>query len=319
MMNSRSLTALLLCLCLPACDGGGSPGDGADTILPDGGYSPDVEATGWGGVAEKGVPNPGGKCTTGGGGTPMKLPLTGVEYCIKAGATCAEAGASCPLFVTINTDGAFFGRVDQPDAIIVAELYTETDGPDIKDKLAELPRVVANDHAGLDKDRVYAVGWSAGSGAVGRGLCHISKKSDFSSIGTTSDIYAAVVGMGGCGCANEYIPLEADWHILTWNGMDDQFNGGDACEEGLRRRAVVNGCADPTAPWQPVLATDAYAKNADGSDKAEKLAFSGCAGGDVVGYRFRDEGHVVSADEHFDPKISGYDTIYRFLDGKTKR
>ena len=77
----------------------------------------------------------------------------------------------------------------------------ETDGDQIKDKLAELPRVIDHDYSGLDRDRIYAIGWSAGAGAVGRGLCHISKKSDFSALGTTSDIYAAVVAMGGCGAA----------------------------------------------------------------------------------------------------------------------
>jgi poly(3-hydroxybutyrate) depolymerase len=247
----------------------------------------------------------------------MKLPVTAVRYCVKAADACKTAGAKCPLYVTINTNGAFFDRVADPPAIAV-ELYTETDGTGIKDKLAELPRVIAKDYAGLDSARIYAIGWSAGAGAVNRGLCHVAKKSDFSMLGTTSDIYAAVVGMGGCGCANDYAPLAPKWHILTWNGMNDPFNGGDSCEAGLRKRASVNGCSKLDATWQPVAKDDAFAQNADGSAHAEKLDFGECAGGAVIGYRFADEGHVVSAKTHFDPKISGYDTIWRFLQGKTK-
>lgn len=171
---------------------------------------------------------------------------------------------------------------------------------------------------GLDKARVYAVGWSAGSGAVARGLCHIAKKSDQSKLGTTSDLYAAVVGMGGCGCASDYLQIAGNWHVLTWNGAVDPFNGGDSCEAGLRKRATVNGCTNPQAAWAPIASDDAFAKGGNGSANAERLDFGPCTKGDVTGYRFKDEAHVVSAKKHFDPKISGYDTIWRFLQGKRK-
>lgn len=311
-------------LSLGACsDDGGAQTSAGDTAPdPPDGYKPEVAPTGWGATDVGGLENPGGACPADKGGTPMKLPTTGIAYCVKASPGCAGAGAGCPLYVTINTDGAYFARVDDPASgdLITVELYTETDGDGIKDKLAELPRVIAHDYPGLDRERVYAIGWSAGAGAVGRGLCHISKKSDFSALGTTSDLYAAVIAMGGCGCTNDYVQLDGNWHVLTFNGTEDIFGGGDSCEAGLRERAYVNGCSDPAAvAWAPLAADDPYAKNGDGSNNAEVLRFSGCAFGEVVGYRGQGEGHVVSFKENFDPKISGYDTVWNFLQGKRKR
>jgi hypothetical protein len=298
---------------------GGAPG-GAGAAGPGGttGYRPGVAAAGWT-PGSPGVSNPGGMCTSH-GGTPMKLPVTGVDYCIKASPECSTAGAQCPLYVSLNLDGAFFPYLDDPanGPMIAVELYCETDGDKIKDKLAELPRVIATDYAGLDRQRIYAIGWSAGAGGVTRGLCHISKKSDFSTLGTTSDLYAAVVALGGCGCSGDYVQLAGSWHIITWNGMKDPFNGGDACEKGLRERAIVNGCSQLDAAWTPVPASDAYAKNADGSSNAERLDFGTCQLGGVTGYRFKDEGHVLSAKSHFNPKIGGVDTVWRFLQGRTK-
>lgn len=294
--------------------GGVAPGPG-----PGEGFKPAVNASGWGDTGVKGVPNPGGKCTKN-GGTPMKLPGTGVEYCLKASDACLQAGASCPLYVSLNLDGAFFPYLDDAanGPAISAELYCEMDGDLIKDKMAELPRVIAADFPGLDRERIYAIGWSAGAGGVGRSLCHVSKKSDFSPYGTTSDLYAAVIGLGGCGCTNDYVQLAGSWHVATWNGAVDQFNGGDACEAGLRKRAAVNGCSALDAAWKPVAPDDPYAKNGDGSANAERLDFGTCQFGGVTGYRFKDEGHVLSAKKYFDPKISGVDTVWRFLQGRTK-
>jgi poly(3-hydroxybutyrate) depolymerase len=285
------------------------------------GFRPEVTPSGWGEPSAGGLANEGGRCEDSPGAIPRKLPVTGVEYCVKAHPTCATEGAGCPLIVTINTAGALFSRVDGqgPDArAIVVELYVETDGDKIKDKLAELPRVIAQDYPGLDRSRVHAVGWSAGAGAVGRGLCHISKKSDFSSLGTTSDLYASVIALGGCGCASDYIQLAGNWHVMTFNGMEDPFNGGDSCEAGLRKRAAVNGCERPDAAWAPLLPSDPHAANGDGSSNAEVLDFGACKHGDVRGYRGKGEGHVVSFKKNFDPKISGYDTVWSFLQGKTK-
>lgn len=298
----------------------GSPTSSATGPGPVEGYHPEVEPSGWDDAAEGGIADPGGTCPSAPGGTPMKLPGTGTGYCVKASPACTSEGADCPLYITINTDGALFGRVDAAEdgPLIAVELYVETDGDGIKDKLAELPRVIDSDYPGLDRERVYAIGWSAGAGAVGRGLCHISKKSDFSTFGTTSDLYTAVVALGGCGCSNDYVQLAGDWHVFTFNGMNDIFNGGDACEAGLRLRAAVNGCSDLDAKWSPLPANHPIVVGGDGSNNAELLDFGTCARGQVLGVRGRDEDHVVSFKQHFDPKISGYDAVWNFLRGKRK-
>lgn len=296
----------------PPVDTGPDPGDG---------FKPDVMPTGWKGADKGGIDDPGGQCPDGLGGVPKKLPQTGTAYCVKATAGCTTEGAACPLYITINTNGAFFTRADDPATygdFITVELYVESDGDEIKHKLAELPRVIDHDYAGLDRDRVYAIGWSAGAGAVFRGLCHQSKKSDFSELGTTSDIYAAVIALGGCGCARDYVQLAGNWHVLTFNGQNDPFNGGDACEAGLRERAAVNACSDLDATWQPLPADHPYVKNGDGSDNAEVLDFGSCAWGQVMGVRGRDEEHVTSFKKHFDPKISGYESTWNFLQSKRK-
>lgn len=325
-MNRPLVSLVFVFVGLAGCGAGGpangvSPDSGSTgdpTPTTDGGYRPGVPGTGLAGT-NSGVPNPGYACPA--GGEPFKLPGTGIPYCVRAHVDCKSAGAMCPLYVTINTQGWFFDRVADPaknGKFITVELYTETDGLGVKDKLAETPRVIAKDYPGLDPSRIYAIGWSAGAGAVTRGLCHISKKSDFSTYGTTSDVYAAVVGVGGCGCASDYVQISGNWHVLTWNGMNDPFNGGDSCEAGLRNRAVVNGCASPSAQWQPVQKDDPYAANGDGSLNAERLSFGACARGDVIGYRFKDEAHVVSAKVHFNPKISAPDTVWAFLQGRRK-
>ena len=63
---------------------------------------------------------------------------------------------------------------------------------------------------------------------------------------------------------------------------------------------------------------DSHVAHGNGSRDAEVLRFHGCAFGEVVGVRGRDEGHVLSFKKHFDPKISGYDAVWSFLQGKRK-
>ena len=54
------------------------------------------------------------------------------------------------------------------------------------------------------------------------------------------------------------------------------------------------------------------------AEGAERLDFGECKHGGVTGYRFKDEEHALSAKKHFDPKISGIDRVWRFLQGRTK-
>ena len=189
----------------------------------------------------------------------------------------------------------------------------------VKDPLAELPRVIAADYPGLDPQRIYLVGWSAGAGAVYRGMCQKAKGYDESRFGTTSDIYAAIATLGGCPkCSDSFVPLAGNWHVFATNGTDDQF-GDSGCEESLRALAATNTCSDLRATWCPARPGDEHVPGAPGQAKVlEKLSFGDCPGGDVVGYRFGDEGHTVSYKKNFDPKVRAYDMIWDFLQGRTK-
>lgn len=325
--DSTVPTAIFSALCVLSCgDGTSSSGAGSDGST---GSDPGAVGTGWqsAGGAGSGSDGAAGSGADGltensrdcpEGATGYTLPQSGVEYCLAASDACQNADAACPLLVTFNTNGAYFDRVSDSEPLLVAELHGPSDGQDVKDQYAELPRVLSRAYPGLDKARVFAVGWSTGAGAANRGLCHLSKKSDFSDYGSTSDVYAGVLALGGCGCANDYLQIEGNYHIFTFNGSDDIFNGGDSCEEGLRERAAVNECEDLDATWQPVRPGDPYAKNGDGSANAERLHFGECKKGEVVGYRGAGEGHVLSFKKNFDPKISGYDTAWNFIRGKMK-
>ncbi len=300
--------ALALAGCVPGGGGSGN-GEGDGGAAADG--APALPADGQGGVVG------GDACGDIAQGTSMRLPGTGVGYCLGAHPDCAQAGADCPLYVTSNTAGAYFDRLaEQP--LIVALSTGARDGDGVKDWVAELPRVVARDWPGLDPGRIYMVGWSAGAGAVFRGQCQAAKGYDESTFGTTSDIYAAIATLGGCpNCSEGFAQRAGNFHVFATNGRDDQF-GGDGCEARLRQRATVNRCARLDAAWTPVAPDDAWVADAPGTAVAEKLDFRPCPDGDVVGYRFADEGHVVSYRTHFDPRIRAYDLVWAFLQGKTK-
>ena len=50
---------------------------------------------------------------------------------------------------------------------------------------------------------------------------------------------------------------------------------------------------------------------------AQKVSLGTCPGGDVVGYRFADEGHVPTFKANLEPRANAYDMAWDFL--KTKR
>lgn len=290
---------------------GGSGSPGTVHRAPGGGVTP----------AESGGEPGGDACGEGMNGVSMILPGSGSGYCVKANPDCTSPQASCPLYITLNTKGALFNRVDDAETngpFITVESRQSFDGEDVKDPIAELPRVITKDYPGLDDQRIYLVGWSAGAGALVRGLCQSSKGFDESPFGTTSDVYAAMVSVGGCvKCSDNFEPISGQWHVFAANGENDPF-AGDGCEDALRAHAMRNGCSQPDAPWCNVPAGDDYLPSADGSDSAVKLSFGQCPGGDVVGYRFKDEEHVLSYDEHFDPRVRAYDVVWAFLQGRTK-
>lgn len=86
---------------------GATTGEASSTPTA-GGNKPDAAPSGWSDPTSGGLDNLGGKCASAGGGSPKKLPKTGIEYCVKANPECTNAGAGCALYVTINTDGALF-------------------------------------------------------------------------------------------------------------------------------------------------------------------------------------------------------------------
>lgn len=296
--------------------GGGSAGTAGSTPNAGGG-------SGFGGSAGASLPVTGGTCARP-GGERRKLPGTGVEYCVRAAPSCKTAAGKCPLYVTLNSGEAYFDWVADEKTygtFITVELYQSFDGNDVKDPQAELPRVIAVDYPGLDRERIYIIGFSAGTGGITRGECHYAKMTDKSKYGTTSDIYAALVGMGGClSCPEDYKPLDGKWHIYMSNGATDSLGGADSCLSILQQRARINGCANPTATWQQAEVADlAGARPRDPANvRAEKVVFTGCTGGDVIGFRYADEGHVPTYMKYFDPRANAYDIAWKFLQGKTK-
>ena len=314
MLTGRSFCCALI-LGLAACS---KEADPSEVSLEDINRSPGASEL----AGQQGGGTPGGDGCGELDGTAMKLPGAGTAYCVKAHPDCLSPRSSCPLYVTLNTNGAYFKRVDEADAhgaFITVESRQKFDGQQVKDPLAELPRVIAADYPGLDPTRIYLIGWSAGAGAVFRGVCQKAKGYDQSEFGTTSDVYAAIATLGGCPhCTESFEPLSGNWHVFATNGLDDQF-GNQGCEEALRRLAKTNGCAEPQAPWCAAKPGDEYVAAAPGdASLVEKLSFGACPGGDVVGYRFGDEGHTVSYKKHFDPKVRAYDMVWDFLKGRTK-
>lgn len=273
--------------------------------------------------AEAYAPTDEGQCEGTAGTVRGTLAGTGSEYCVAAHPACTTAQARCPLVVTANTAGRYFSKVTEPEQwgpLVVVESYGPSDGLAVKDTLAELPRVLMEDYPGIDPEQIFMVGWSAGAGALSRGLCHLGKGADESSYGTTSDLYAAIAVLGGCpSCSEQFAPLAANWHVFATNGIDDQF-GGQGCEDSLRSMAQTNGCdRAEEASWRNVEPGDPYVPDADGSAAAQLISFGQCPGGDVLGYRFADEGHVVSYKENFDPKVSAYGMVWSFLQGRRKQ
>lgn len=277
--------------------------------------------TGWAAPATAGGVDRAGNCAA--GAAAKSLPGTGLSYCVKADASCSAASGSCPLYVNINQGGtrSYFDRVADSTtngAFIAVLLDSLADGNDVKDAFAELPRVIAHDYAGLDRQRVYAVGFSAGSGAITRALCHIAKGSDGSRYGSTSDIYTALAfGGAPCGCNVGFEPPSGagSSDILSVTGDKDEFNQGDGGEHTLRNRAFVSGCTEQTNLWRGVASDDAYVLGEDGSCAVvKKLSFGTCPGGDVVGYEFSNWPH----DSRY-PGNQFEDIAWRFFQGRRKR
>ncbi len=306
----------------------GGQGVGATNSSTGGQPSGIGSGPGNGGSGQSPIPqDPNSDCVKA-GGLQNKLPGSGQSYCLKAHPDCSVAGAACPLYVTLNMGQAYFELVSDPmlpyGKIMVAQLEHFCDCAELKDSQAELPRVIRQTFPGHDPNRVYAIGWSAGAGGIARGQCIGAKFMwDTSKYGKTSDTYAAVALIGGYpGCAPDFKPSAPNYHVVAISGMSDIFggsnNGDTSAEEALRRLATVNGCSQTTGTWCSVQSGDKYVPRADGSDKVQKITFGECSGGDVVGYRFKDEAHTPSFKKYFDPKVSGFLLAMDYVRGRTK-
>jgi poly(3-hydroxybutyrate) depolymerase len=256
----------------------------------------------------------------GGGDVPnadcSDLTHTKVRYCTRASPSCRTAGAGCPLFVVHNTDAPFQWVDDASRGpVVVTKGNGVTDGNAVRHWVGELPLTVMRDYPGIDPKRVFFIGWSAGAGAAYRGMCHASKGNGISAFGNNAEIYAGMVTLGGCpACSESWSPV-GRMHTLAINGANDQF-ASDGCEKALRLMAADHGCTAAPA-WANVAPNDPLLPG-KGSDVATKLDFGECSGGAVAGYRFRDEGHVLSFKKHFEPKVSAIEMTWRFLQGKRK-
>jgi hypothetical protein len=264
-----------------------------------------------------------GSATCASGAESQVLHGTKVPFCVKAHSTCRSAGANCPVFIVVLPGGArsYLDRVDDParnGALVAVDFNPPTDGNDVKDSFAELPRALLHEFPGIDRKRVYVLGFSAGSGAITRALCHVAKGSDSSSYGTTSDLYAAMAfGGAPVGCTSAFSPIArtGSWDILSMTGDKDQFNQGDGGEASLRNRALVAGCTRVDAPWTGVPSSDPFVVGQDGScGVVKKLSFGDCPGGDVVGYEFINWAH----DSRY-PGNRFEDVAWRFFQGRSKR
>jgi hypothetical protein len=330
-MKLRVSASAVLISCLVGCgsdgaDGGDAPGatsggsssaSGGGSSVPSGPYGtldnpifPEGESIlGNSGDGAGGGDVPGADCAD--------LEHTQVRYCTRATPDCSTPGAGCMLLVVHNTDGPM-SWVDDPayGSLVVTKGNGTSDGKEVKHWVGELPLTVMRQYPGIDPKRVFFLGWSHGAGAAYRGICHASKGNGISAFGNNGEIYAGMVTLGGCPACSESWAPTGRMHTLAINGADDIF-AGDGCEESLRFMAQDNACSG-NAQWANVTADDALMSGGNGSAIATKLDFGECANGAVAGYRFRDEGHVLSFKKNFDPKVSGLQMAFEFLKDKSK-
>mmetsp|Transcript_11854 Transcript_11854/g.36086 ORF Transcript_11854/g.36086 Transcript_11854/m.36086 type:complete len:338 (+) Transcript_11854:93-1106(+) len=242
------------------------------------------------------------------------------SYCVKWHPACETE--NCPAMIQLNVN-KLFSKADE-DKVVIAEIYDCNDrGADPVDCLAEIPRrMLDSTDYRVDRNAIFLLGFSAGTGGISRGLCSRNQlQGDSSEFGTLSDVIAGIGFSGGCpSCSSDWAPICGNMHVLATNGDKDQF-AQDFCEKGLRAFAALNGCDHPDAKWCNVDQDDIYltAPKGDGSSKLRKLSFGQCAGGDVVGYVFADEGHELSYNANWDPAIKSYNIQYNYFLKRAKQ
>lgn len=239
------------------------------------------------------------------------LPSTGATYCILATPACSTAGAGCPLYIVSNM-AAFHDRVAYPAAY--GALISVKINPDqiTRDSLAELPRQLAKDYEGMDTRRVYAMGWSIGGHNMKVALMK-SKEGFDTQYGSLLGLYTGFASMGISVEATENYAPVGRFHVIQIAGAEDPFAMNGADPSGL---AGKHGCSNATLSWTSVAADDPLMVG-NGTDAAEKATFGDCPGGDVIAYRFKDHGHDLKFDKHFDPAVRALNIAWNFFQGRT--
>jgi len=258
--------------------------------------------------------------------------VTLASVCIKFHEDCLTEGTNCPLYITLNTNYIYFGKVDDNNKIIVVEAewdWTSDSlyglGSPIKNAFAALPRAIAASFPGLDKTRVYLVGWSAAAAGISRGLMETFRGIDQSPYGGTSNIYAAVAAIGACITANdakvwgrqtETQQLCGQFHVFNTVGQNDTTYTRDECLTALQDLAVTNKCSRVNSGWCLAKPNDPYAPHA-AEDQVRYIDFGTCPGGDVRGYSFVGQKKVTSY-TNTNPDTDAYDVVWSWLQNRQK-
>lgn len=237
-----------------------------------------------------------------------KLSDTGLEYCVRAHPDCESPGAGCFAVITFNMgpkglSQTIGNRTREPHLYGKFVAVGGGTSADLE-QMIELPQALRKEFPGIDPQTIYVLGNSAGNGAI---------KSLLQSAEAASQYAAAAVIAGGIKVPDDYVP-QSNLHVIFINGKDDIADPG-----GLREIAAKNGCEDADgAQWHNVSSADPYVTGGDCTDIAERITFGACATGDVVGYRFKDEGHDAAGyDQHFEPRVRPMRMAFDFFMGRS--
>jgi hypothetical protein len=257
--------------------------------------------------------------------------VTLAAVCIKWHDDCLNEGANCPVYITLSTNYVYFSRIDDNNKIIVveAEFDWTTDniygvGSPIKNPFAAIPRAIAASFPGMDKTRVYLVGWSAAAAGISRGLMETYRGIDQSPYGATSNVYAAVAAVGACIATNDATvwgrkvdtKLCGQFHVFNTVGQNDTTYTRDECLASMQDLAITNKCSRPNSGWCLAQKNDPYAPYAD-LDQVRYIDFGSCDGGDVRGYSFTGQKKVTTY-INTAPDTDAFDVVWSWLQNRQK-
>jgi hypothetical protein len=251
--------------------------------------------------------------------------------CIKFHEECLNAGAGCPLYITLSTNFEYFKHVDENNKIIVVEAEWDwtTDtiygvGSPIKNAFAAIPRAIDATFAGLDRSKIYLIGWSAAAAGISRGLMETYRGVDRSPYGGTSNIYAAVAAIGACIATNDATQwgrgqdtaLCGHFHVFNTVGQNDTTYTRDECLQSMQELAVTNKCSRVNSDWCLAQNNDPYVPAAQ-DDQVRYIDFGDCEGGDVRGYSFTGQRKVTTY-LNTSPDTNAFDVVWSWLQGREK-